>query len=188
MRPRSTLGEYYRQMGLNVLLIADSTLRWTQAMRENSGRLEEIPGEEGSPAYLDSSIKTAYERAGVLQTNDRSIGRSDNDRHRLAGRRHFDEPVTQSTLPRSKPFWDCHRRGRGCRHERSEAATARRPNRNTVDGGVTASIGLQSAGLSIQVCLRRFTTCRSHFRPPTAHPADPPDRQCAHPSPDEFGS
>ena len=62
-----TLGEYYRQMGLNVLLIADSTSRWAQAMRETSGRLEEIPGEEGFPAYLDSAIKGAYERAGVLQ-------------------------------------------------------------------------------------------------------------------------
>src|SRR5262249_6517781 len=60
-----TLGEYYRQMGLNVLLIADSTSRWAQAMRETSGRLEEIPGEEGFPAYLDSSIKDVYERAGV---------------------------------------------------------------------------------------------------------------------------
>ena len=69
-----TLGEYYRQLGLNVLLIADSTSRWAQAMRETSGRLEEIPGEEGFPAYLDSSIKGAYERAGVLQTNDGSLG------------------------------------------------------------------------------------------------------------------
>ena len=52
-----TIGEYYRQMGLNVLLLADSTSRWAQAMRETSGRLEEIPGEEAFPAYLDSSIK-----------------------------------------------------------------------------------------------------------------------------------
>ena len=49
-----TIGEYYRQMGLRALLIADSTSRWAQAMRETSGRLEEIPGEEGFPAYLDS--------------------------------------------------------------------------------------------------------------------------------------
>ena len=60
-----TLGEYYRQMGFDVLLIADSTSRWAQAMRETSGRLEEIPGEEGFPAYLESSIKSVYERAGV---------------------------------------------------------------------------------------------------------------------------
>ena len=57
-----TMGEYYRQMGLDVLLIADSTSRWAQAMRETSGRLEEIPGEEGFPAYLESSIKQSYER------------------------------------------------------------------------------------------------------------------------------
>jgi V/A-type H+-transporting ATPase subunit A len=69
-----TLGEYYRQMGLNVLLIADSTSRWAQAMRETSGRLEEIPGEEGFPAYLDSSIKAVYERAGVLRMRDGSEG------------------------------------------------------------------------------------------------------------------
>ena len=59
-----TIAEYYRQMGLDVLLIADSTSRWAQAMRETSARLEEIPGEEAYPAYLDSSIKGVYERAG----------------------------------------------------------------------------------------------------------------------------
>ena len=69
-----TIGEYYRQMGLRVLLIADSTSRWAQAMRETSGRLEEIPGEEGFPAYLDSSIKGVYERAGVVRTNDGTVG------------------------------------------------------------------------------------------------------------------
>ncbi len=52
-----TLGEYYRQMGFEVLLLADSTSRWAQAMRETSGRLEEIPGEEAFPAYLDSAIR-----------------------------------------------------------------------------------------------------------------------------------
>lgn len=69
-----TLSEYYRQMGLDVLLLADSTSRWAQAMRETSGRLEEIPGEEAFPAYLDSSIKGVYERAGVVRTNDDSVG------------------------------------------------------------------------------------------------------------------
>jgi len=62
-----TIAEYYRQMGLDVLLLADSTSRWAQAMRETSGRLEEIPGEEAFPAYLDSAIKGMYERAGVLR-------------------------------------------------------------------------------------------------------------------------
>src|SRR5690606_28873527 len=70
-----TLGEYYRQMGLNVLLLADSTSRWAQAMRETSARLEEIPGEEAFPAYLDSAIKGVYERAGVLRLSDNTTGR-----------------------------------------------------------------------------------------------------------------
>lgn len=69
-----TLAEYYRQMGLNVLLIADSTSRWAQAMRETSGRMEEIPGEEAFPAYLDSSIKSVYERAGTIRCPDGSQG------------------------------------------------------------------------------------------------------------------
>jgi V/A-type H+/Na+-transporting ATPase subunit A len=99
-----TLGEYYRQMGFNVLLIADSTSRWAQAMRETSGRLEEIPGEEGFPAYLDSSIKGAYERAGVLQTNDRSIGSLTMVGTVSPAGGNFDEPVTQSTLGTVKTF------------------------------------------------------------------------------------
>lgn len=61
-----TIAEYYRQMGLDVLLLADSTSRWAQAMREMSGRLEEIPGEEAFPAYLASRIAAFYERAGAL--------------------------------------------------------------------------------------------------------------------------
>ena len=99
-----TLGEYYRQMGLNVLLIADSTSRWAQAMRETSGRLEEIPGEEGFPAYLDSAIKGAYERAGVLQTNDGSIGSLTIVGTVSPAGGNFDEPVTQSTLGTVKTF------------------------------------------------------------------------------------
>ena len=69
-----TIGEYYRQMGHDVLLIADSTSRWAQAMRETSGRMEEIPGEEAFPAYLDSSVKNLYERAGVVKAPDGSVG------------------------------------------------------------------------------------------------------------------
>lgn len=99
-----TIGEYYRQMGLNVLLIADSTSRWAQAMRETSGRLEEIPGEEGFPAYLDSAIKGAYERAGVLQTNDRSVGTLTMVGTVSPAGGNFDEPVTQSTLGTVKTF------------------------------------------------------------------------------------
>jgi V/A-type H+-transporting ATPase subunit A len=99
-----TLGEYYRQMGLNVLLIADSTSRWAQAMRETSGRLEEIPGEEGFPAYLDSSIKGIYERAGVLKTNDGSVGSFTMIGTVSPAGGNFEEPVTQSTLGTVKTF------------------------------------------------------------------------------------
>lgn len=99
-----TLGEYYRQMGLNVLLIADSTSRWAQAMRETSGRLEEIPGEEGFPAYLDSSIKGIYERAGVLRTRDGTVGSFTMIGTVSPAGGNFDEPVTQSTLSTVKCF------------------------------------------------------------------------------------
>ena len=99
-----TLGEYYRQMGLNVLLIADSTSRWAQAMRETSGRLEEIPGEEGFPAYLDSSIKDVYERAGVLRTTDGSVGSLTMIGTVSPAGGNFEEPVTQSTLGTVKTF------------------------------------------------------------------------------------
>ncbi len=99
-----TLGEYYRQMGYDVLLIADSTSRWAQAMRETSGRLEEIPGEEGFPAYLESSIKGVYERAGVVETNDGSVGSLTMIGTVSPAGGNFDEPVTQSTLSTVKSF------------------------------------------------------------------------------------
>ncbi len=99
-----TLGEYYRQMGYDVLLIADSTSRWAQAMRETSGRLEEIPGEEAFPAYLDSSIKGVYERAGLIQTNDGSVGSLTVIGTVSPAGGNFEEPVTQSTLSTVKTF------------------------------------------------------------------------------------
>ena len=99
-----TLGEYYRQMGFNVLAIADSTSRWAQAMRETSGRLEEIPGEEAFPAYLDSSIKSVYERAGLIRTNDGSIGSFTLIGTVSPAGGNFEEPVTQSTLATVKTF------------------------------------------------------------------------------------
>ena len=99
-----TLGEYYRQMGYNVLLIADSTSRWAQAMRETSGRLEEIPGEEAFPAYLDSSIKGVYERAGLIRTNDGSVGSLTMIGTVSPAGGNFEEPVTQSTLSTVKAF------------------------------------------------------------------------------------
>lgn len=99
-----TIGEYYRQMGLRALLIADSTSRWAQAMRETSGRLEEIPGEEGFPAYLDSSIKGVYERAGVIRSNDGSVGALTMIGTVSPAGGNFEEPVTQSTLSAVKCF------------------------------------------------------------------------------------
>ena len=99
-----TLGEYYRQMGYNVLMIADSTSRWAQAMRETSGRLEEIPGEEAFPAYLDSSIKGVYERAGLIRANDGAIGSLTMMGTVSPAGGNFEEPVTQSTLATVKTF------------------------------------------------------------------------------------
>jgi V/A-type H+-transporting ATPase subunit A len=98
------IGEYYRQMGLRVLIIADSTSRWAQAMRETSGRLEEIPGEEAFPAYLDSAIKGVYERAGVIRTNDGSTGALTILGSVSPAGGNFEEPVTQSTLAAVKCF------------------------------------------------------------------------------------
>lgn len=99
-----TIGEYYRQMGLNVLVIADSTSRWAQAMREISGRMEEIPGEEAFPAYLESTIKNVYERAGVIKTADGSRGTLSLIGTVSPAGGNFDEPVTQATLATVKTF------------------------------------------------------------------------------------
>jgi V/A-type H+-transporting ATPase subunit A len=93
-----TLAEYYRQMGLNVLLLADSTSRWAQAMREMSGRLEEIPGEEAFPAYLESTIASFYERAGLVRLRDGSIGSVTIGGTVSPAGGNFEEPVTQATL------------------------------------------------------------------------------------------
>jgi V/A-type H+-transporting ATPase subunit A len=93
-----TLASYYRMMGLNVLLLADSTSRWAQALREMSGRLEEIPGEEAFPAYLESVIAGFYERAGRVRLKDGSIGSVTIGGTVSPAGGNFDEPVTQSTL------------------------------------------------------------------------------------------
>lgn len=99
-----TLGEYYRQMGYHVMLIADSTSRWAQAMRETSGRMEEIPGEEAFPAYLDSAIRSVYERAGVIRNSDGSEGSLTIIGTVSPAGGNFEEPVTQSTLATVKAF------------------------------------------------------------------------------------
>lgn len=93
-----TLAEYCRQMGLHVLLLADSTSRWAQAMREISGRLEEIPGEEAYPAYLESRIASFYERAGIVKLYNGEIGSVTIGGTVSPAGGSFEEPVTQSTL------------------------------------------------------------------------------------------
>jgi len=93
-----TLAEYYRQMGLNCLLLADSTSRWAQALREMSGRLEEIPGEEAFPAYLESLIAGFYERAGLVRLNNGQTGAVTIGGTVSPAGGNFEEPVTQGTL------------------------------------------------------------------------------------------
>ncbi len=93
-----TLAEYYRQMGLDVLLLADSTSRWAQALRERSGRLEEIPGEEAFPAYLESVIASFYERAGLVELKDGKKGSVTIGGTVSPAGGNFEEPVTKATL------------------------------------------------------------------------------------------
>jgi len=93
-----TMAEYYRQMGLNVLMLADSTSRWAQALREMSGRLEEIPGEEAFPAYLASRIAEFYERSGVVALENGKVGSVTIGGAVSPAGGNFEEPVTQATL------------------------------------------------------------------------------------------
>ena len=93
-----TLAEYYRQMGYNVLLMADSTSRWAQALREMSGRLEEIPGEEAFQAYLESVIASFYERGGIVRLKDGRTGSVTIGGTVSPAGGNFEEPVTQATL------------------------------------------------------------------------------------------
>ena len=93
-----TTAEYFRQMGLSVLMLADSTSRWAQAMREMSGRLEEIPGDEAFPAYLESVIASFYERAGKVKLNNGEIASVTIGGTVSPAGGNFEEPVTQATL------------------------------------------------------------------------------------------
>lgn len=93
-----TIAEYYRQMGLDVLMLADSTSRWAQALREMSGRLEEIPGEEAFPAYLASRIAEFYERSGVISLKNGKAGSVTIGGAVSPAGGNFEEPVTQATL------------------------------------------------------------------------------------------
>lgn len=94
----ATIGEYYRQMGLDVLLLADSTSRWAQALREISGRLEEIPGDEAFPAYLASRIAEFYERSGSVSLKNGKDGSLTIGGAVSPAGGNFEEPVTQATL------------------------------------------------------------------------------------------
>ncbi|MEA2035226.1 MAG: ATP synthase subunit A [Euryarchaeota archaeon] len=102
-----TIAEYYRDMGYNVALMADSTSRWAEAMREISGRLEEMPGEEGYPAYLASRLAAFYERSGRVDTlgKKESLGSISIIGAVSPPGGDFSEPVTQNTLRIVKVFW-----------------------------------------------------------------------------------
>jgi V/A-type H+-transporting ATPase subunit A len=100
-----TIAEYYRDMGYDVALMADSTSRWAEAMREISSRLEEMPGEEGYPAYLAARLAQFYERAGLYTTLADDEGSVSVVGAVSPPGGDFSEPVTQNTLRIVKTFW-----------------------------------------------------------------------------------
>jgi len=100
-----TIAEYFRDMGYDVAIQADSTSRWAEAMREISGRLEEMPGEEGYPAYLASRLAEFYERAGRVKTLSGYVGSVTVIGAVSPPGGDFSEPVTQNTLRIVKVFW-----------------------------------------------------------------------------------
>ncbi len=102
-----TIAEYFRDMGYDVALMADSTSRWAEALREISGRLEEMPGEEGYPAYLASKLAEFYERAGrvEVQGSENKVGSISVVGAVSPPGADFSEPVTQNTLRIVKVFW-----------------------------------------------------------------------------------
>jgi V/A-type H+-transporting ATPase subunit A len=100
-----TIAEYYRDMGYDVALMADSTSRWAEAMREISSRLEEMPGEEGYPAYLAARLSEFYERAGKFQNINKTEGSISVIGAVSPPGGDFSEPVTQNTLRIVKTFW-----------------------------------------------------------------------------------
>ena len=100
-----TLAEYYRDMGYDVAIMADSTSRWAEALRELSGRLEEMPAEEGFPAYLASRLSAFYERAGLMQTLNGSEGSVSIIGAVSPQGGDFSEPVTQNTKRFVRCFW-----------------------------------------------------------------------------------
>jgi len=111
-----TIAEYYRDMGYDVALMADSTSRWAEAMREISSRLEEMPGEEGYPAYLASKLSEFYERCGRVTTLGGVIGSISVIGAVSPSGGDFSEPVTQNTLRIVKVFWALDSKLRERRH------------------------------------------------------------------------
>jgi len=99
------IAEYYRDMGYHVAVMADSTSRWAEALREISGRLEEMPAEEGFPAYLPSRISQFYERAGYVETMNHDIGSVSIIGAVSPQGADFSEPVTQNTKRFVRSFW-----------------------------------------------------------------------------------
>ena len=100
-----TIAEYYRDMGYHVALMADSTSRWAEALREISGRLEEMPAEEGFPAYLASRLAEFYERAGYVKTLEGKEGSVTVIGAVSPQGGDFSEPVTQNTKRYVRTFW-----------------------------------------------------------------------------------
>jgi len=103
-----TIAEYFRDMGYNVAIMADSTSRWAEALREMSGRLEEMPGEEGYPAYLSSRLAEFYERAGIVKTlssDKKRVGSVTAIGAVSPPGGDMSEPVSQATLRIVKVFW-----------------------------------------------------------------------------------
>jgi V/A-type H+-transporting ATPase subunit A len=111
-----TVAEYYRDMGYDVSLMADSTSRWAEAMREISSRLEEMPGEEGYPAYLASRLSEFYERCGRVNTLAGPTGSISVIGAVSPSGGDFSEPVTQNTLRIVKVFWALDSKLRERRH------------------------------------------------------------------------
>ena len=111
-----TLAEYYRDMGYDVAIMADSTSRWAEALRELSGRLEEMPAEEGFPAYLASRLSAFYERAGMMQTLNGEVGSVSIIGAVSPQGGDFSEPVTQNTKRFVRCFWGLDRSLAYARH------------------------------------------------------------------------
>ncbi len=100
-----TIGEYFREQGYNVVVLIDSTSRWAEALREVSGRLEELPGDEGYPVYMESNMGEFFERAGRVDNLNGNVGSLTLIASVSPPGADFSEPVTQSAMRSSKVFW-----------------------------------------------------------------------------------